>query len=215
MSNVIKHDTVRSVKVIVWINLFLIFGLLAIYQEAFAAGSDKTLRLFFWQAPTMLNPHLTSGFKDMNAARLTYEPLASFDAEGNLLPFLAAEIPSLENGGVASDGRSVTWQLKPGVVWSDGHPFTADDVLFTYEFITDPESKAITTGNYEAIESVDLVDDLTLTVHFNDIMPSWASVFVGQNGISAASYFRSLSPCENSGSGSESQTCWDRPLSGS
>lgn len=105
MRNVIKHDTVRGVKVVVWINLFLIFGLLTIYQEAFAAGLDKTLRLFFWQAPTMLNPHLTSGFKDMNAARLTYEPLASFDAEGNLIPFLAAEIPSLENGGVVSEGE--------------------------------------------------------------------------------------------------------------
>ena len=103
----------------------------------------------------MLNPHLTSGFKDMNAARMTYEPLASFDAEGNLVPFLAAEIPSLDNGGVAADGRSITWKLKPDVFWSDGHPFTADDVAFTYEFITNPDIKAVTTGNYDVIESVE------------------------------------------------------------
>ena len=64
-------------------------------------GQGDTLRLLFWQAPTILNPHLTVGQKDWGASRITYEPLASFDSDGQLIPFLAAEIPSLENGGVA------------------------------------------------------------------------------------------------------------------
>ena len=82
-----------------------------------AETPNDALRLFFWQAPTQFNPHLSSGFKDLAAARMTYEPLASFDREGRLIPVLAAEIPSLENGGVAPDGRSVTWKLKPKVAW--------------------------------------------------------------------------------------------------
>lgn len=141
------------------------------------------LRLRYWQAPTLLNPHLSTGNKDQEASRLTYEPLASFDAEGRLVPFLAAEIPSLDNGGVAPDGRSATWRLRPGLKWSDGHPVTADDVRFTYRFITDPDIKALSTGGYTAVETVEAVDDLTVKVRFKDRNPSWAVPFVGVWGM--------------------------------
>src|SRR5262245_7139239 len=75
-------------------------------------GSGDTLRLILWQAPVTLNPYLSTAVKDWVAARITYEPLASYDQDGQtLIPFLAAEIPSLENGGLAADGTSVTWKL--------------------------------------------------------------------------------------------------------
>ena len=57
---------------------------------------------------TRPHPHLSIGSKGLTASRMIYEPLANFDKEGTLIPFLAAEIPSQENGGVAPDGRSVT-----------------------------------------------------------------------------------------------------------
>jgi len=109
-------------------------------------GAGDTLRMLWWQAPTILNPHLATGGKDTDASRVTYEPLASFNADGELVPFLAAEIPSLENGGVAADGKSVTWKLKADVKWSDGEPFTADDVKFTFDYIADPATGA-TSGS--------------------------------------------------------------------
>ena len=84
----------------------------------------ETLRLLLWQAPSTLNPHQAPGIKDQTASRIVYEPLASFDAAGRLIPFLAAEIPSVENGQIAPDGRSVTWKLRSGIKWSDGVPFT-------------------------------------------------------------------------------------------
>src|SRR5207302_1826329 len=90
-------------------------------------GGGGLLKTLWWQAPTLLNPHFAVGTKDQDASRIFYEPLASFDPDGNLVPFLAAEIPSLQNGGVAKDGRSVTWRLKKNVLWHDGKPFTADD----------------------------------------------------------------------------------------
>ncbi|MFN6236536.1 MAG: peptide ABC transporter substrate-binding protein, partial [Microcystis sp.] len=71
-------------------------------------NNSETLKLLYWQAPTILNPHLSTGFKDSEASRITLEPLASFDEKGELVPFLAAEIPTIENGGVARDGKSVT-----------------------------------------------------------------------------------------------------------
>ena len=61
---------------------------------------------------------------------------------------LAAEIPSIQNGGLAADGKSVTWRLKQGVKWHDGKPFTADDVVFNWEYAKDPATSALTIGVY-------------------------------------------------------------------
>src|SRR5215472_6430993 len=102
------------------------------------AGSGGALKTLFWQAPTMLNPHFTVGAKDSEGCRIFYEPLAAWDPDGHLVPVLAAEIPDLENGGVATDGLSVTWKLKKGVQWHDGRSFTADDVVFNWEYAADP-----------------------------------------------------------------------------
>src|SRR5213595_1704924 len=88
-------------------------------------GGGGSLKMLWWQAPTLLNPHFAVGTKDQDASRIFYEPLAGWDGEGNLVPFLAAELPSQQNGGLSDDGKSVTWKLKQGVKWHDGEPFTA------------------------------------------------------------------------------------------
>jgi peptide/nickel transport system substrate-binding protein len=146
-------------------------------------GEDGTLRLLLWQAPTTLNPHLSDAQKDQTASRLVYEPLASVDANGALVPFLAAEIPSRENGGVAADGRSVTWKLKEGLKWADGEPFIADDVVFTYEYIANPEVGAKTRKIYDVVDRVEALDDHTVKVHFKSVDPAWLVPFVGRNGM--------------------------------
>jgi len=146
-------------------------------------GAGGTLRILFWQAPKTLNPHLTTGSADWAAARVTYEPLASYDAGGGLVPFLAAEIPSIENGGVAPDGKSVTWKLKQDVRWSDGEPFTAADVRFTYDFIKNPDTGATTSAGYSAVDSVEVIDDYTVRVNFKQVTPAWSLPFVGVQGL--------------------------------
>ncbi len=151
--------------------------------EATGRGAGGTLRILYWQAPDILNPHLTFNTKDQHASRVVYEPLATFDKDGTLIPFLAKEIPSLENGGVAEDGMSVTWTLRQGIKWSDGERFTADDVLFTYEFITNPETEATTTATYNAVESVEIIDDYTVKINFKDVNPAWSLPFVGIKGM--------------------------------
>lgn len=151
--------------------------------EPTGRGSGETLKLLYWQAPSTLNPHLTSASQDWGASRITYEPLASFDKEGNLVPFLAAEIPSLDNGDLAGDGKSVTWKLKQDVKWSDGEPFTADDVLFTYQFISNPAVGASSAGVYRTVSSVEVVDDYTVRVNFSDVNPAWSLPFVGPTGM--------------------------------
>ena len=150
--------------------------------EVAEAATGDTLTMFFWQAPTIVNPHLSPGTKDLTASRVVYEPLVTADLEGNLIPVLAAEIPSLENGGVAEDGLSVTWKLKQDVLWADGEPFTADDVVFTYEYITNPDVGATSTPNYQGIESVEALDEHTVRINFIQPNPAWDVPFVGVQG---------------------------------
>ncbi len=119
--------------------------------------------MLWWQGPTLLNPHFATGSKDQDGSRLFYEPLASWNGDGTLLPVLAAQIPSKENGGLSADGTTVTWKLKPGVKWHDGKPFTADDVVFNWEFSKDPATSAITIGAYKDVV-VEKVDDMTVIV---------------------------------------------------
>ena len=107
-------------------------------------GGGGALKLLWWQGPTLLNPHFATGTKDQDGSRLFYEPLACWDPDGNMKLVLAAEIPSIQNGGLAADGKSVTWKLKPGVKWHDGKPFTADDVVFNWEYARDPATSALT-----------------------------------------------------------------------
>src|SRR5881394_148758 len=128
-------------------------------------GGGGSLKLLMWQAPTLLNPHFATGTKDQYAGRLFYEPLAGWDAEGNLVAQLAAEIPSVKNGGVAKDGLSVTWKLKKNVTWHDGKPFTADDVVFTWEYSADPATAATSNGIYKDIK-VEKIDAQTVKVTF-------------------------------------------------
>ncbi|MGA7866808.1 MAG: peptide ABC transporter substrate-binding protein [Stellaceae bacterium] len=146
------------------------------------AGGGGALKLLFWQAATLLNPHFAVGTKDAEGCRIFYEPLAAWDPEGNLVPVLAAEIPDIENGGVAADGLSVTWKLKKGVEWHDGRPFTADDVVFNWEYASDPATAATTIGDYRDVK-VEKIDPLTVRVRFEKPSPFWAGVFVAAGGM--------------------------------
>lgn len=159
----------------------LFLSILIVPQHVMSA--DKTLKLLLWQAPSTLNPHLAPGIKDQTASRIVYEPLASFDREGHLVPFLAADIPTLENGGVSADGRSVVWKLKHDIKWSDGQPFTAKDVLFTYNYITNPDVGSASVGSYKTIDKVVAIDDDTVRITFKDLNPAWALPFVGVQGM--------------------------------
>ena len=142
------------------------------------AGGGGTLKALLWQAPTLLNPHLAVGAKDAEGSRIFYEPLAAWDPDGNMVPVLAAEIPDIENGGVAADGKSVTWKLKKDVKWHDGQPFTADDVVFNWEYAVDPATAATSLGSYKDI-TVEKVDPLTVRIRFDKPTPFWADAFVG------------------------------------
>jgi peptide/nickel transport system substrate-binding protein len=144
-------------------------------------GGGGLLKVLWWQGPTLLNPHFATGTKDQDGSRLFYEPLAGWDADGNLRPILAEAIPGREDGTLAADGKSVTWKLKKGVSWHDGKPFTADDCVFTWEFARDPATASLTSGSYKDVK-VEKVDDYTVKVLFEKPTPFWADTFVAAAG---------------------------------
>lgn len=152
----------------------------AMAPAAFAErGSDGEAKILYYQAVSTLNAYLSAGTKDVEAGSLVLEPLAGFDQDGNLFPRLAESIPTVENGGVAADLTSITWKLKPGLVWSDGTPVTSADVKFTWEYCTAEGGGCAQGAKYEGVTSVDTPDDLTVVVNFEGPKPYPYQPFTG------------------------------------
>ena len=146
-------------------------------------GGGGQLKVLWWQAATLLNPHFATGTKDQDGSRIFYEPLGAFDPDGNIVPILASEVPSVQAGTLAKDGRQVTWKLRKNVTWHDGKPFTADDVVFNWEYAADSATAATTIGAYKDIEKIDKLDSHTVRLNFKKPMPFWAEAFCGPRGM--------------------------------
>ena len=148
-------------------------------MEGRTRGEGGELRLIQWQAPTTANAHTGTGTKDFLAGQPVQEPLLNYLPDGSLFAQLAAEVPAVENGLLAEDLSSVTFKLKEGVVWSDGEPFTANDVVFTWQWVTNPANAAVSAGPWEIVENIEAVDDLTALVTFFQPSAAWFDPFAG------------------------------------
>ncbi len=142
-------------------------------------GSDGELKIIYWQAVSILNPYLSGGTKDQQAASLVIEPLARYDEKGNLIPYLAESIPTIENGGVAKDLKSVTWKIRSDIVWSDGSSLQAEDVAFTAEYCLHPDAGCAQLSNFADVDKVEVLDTNTVRVHFSVAKPFPYGPFVG------------------------------------
>ena len=142
-------------------------------------GTDGEVKLTFPQAVSIMNPYLSSGTKDLLAASMVIEPLAGYDDQGNLFPRLVTEIPSLANGGISADLTTITWKLIPGLLWSDGTPVTADDVVFTANYCLDPAGGCASLSKFDGIKTVEAVDASTVKVTFTAPKPNPFTAFVG------------------------------------
>lgn len=153
-------------------------------------GSDGHVNVIYWQAPSILNPFLSGGTKDVESSSLVIEPLGRYDQDGALVPYLAQEIPTVANGGVSEDLTSITWKLKEGLMWSDGTPVTSADVKFTAEYCMHPEGGCAQATFFDGVVSVEAVDELTTKVTFNQPKPNPYGPFMGgQSPIIQAAQF--------------------------
>src|SRR5215204_1403541 len=142
-------------------------------------GEGGELKLIQWQAPSMLSPHVSTGTKDYLAATPILEPLMHYLPGGTIIPNLVTEVPTVENGLLAEDLKSVTYKLLDGVKWADGEPLTADDVLFTWEWVVDPANTASSASVYEPIKSMEVVDPQTVQVFFAEPNANWFEPHTG------------------------------------
>jgi peptide/nickel transport system substrate-binding protein len=142
-------------------------------------GEGGELKIIQWQAPSLLSPHVSTGDKDNLAAQPILEPLMYYLPDGTLIPNLITEVPTVENGLLAEDLKSVTYKLLDGVTWADGEPLTADDVLFTWQWVIEPANASTSAGVYEAIESIEVVDPQTVQVFFANPNAIWFQPHAG------------------------------------
>lgn len=180
-------------------------AVLAFAPAAFAErGADGHVNVLYWQAPSTLNPYLSSGTKDVETASLVLEGLAGFDEKGVVFPRLAESIPTVENGGITADLTQITWKLKPGLLWSDGTPVTSADAKFTYEYCTHPEGGCAQAARYEGIASIETPDELTIVIKFAGPKPNPYTAFVGGTSpiLQAAQFANCL--------GAAASTCTDQ-----
>ena len=147
--------------------------------EGQTRGEGGDVRILQWQAPTHLSPHNSTGVKDTVAAGIVLEPLMHYGPDSSLIPNLITEVPSQENGLISADLTSVTYKLLPDVVWSDGEPFTAEDVRATWQWVIDPASASINGQIYAEIADIEVVDPLTAVLTFASPTPFWSIPFTG------------------------------------
>src|SRR3954469_5687386 len=158
-----KGRLMRSSKsrfIAVFMLLVLMMGALGVVS----AQDDTTLKILYWQAPSTANPFLSGGTKDLHAASFVVEPLVRYDENGNMVPWLVDTIPTVDNGGVSADLTTITWKLKPDLVWSDNTPVTADDAVFTWQYCTDPATGCSQITNFNDVTSVEAVYAQTIKV---------------------------------------------------
>ncbi len=138
-----------------------------------------------WQAVTQLNPYFSNGVTNFEVMAATMRTLLSVTADGHYRPELSAG-PITQEGNVTPDpsgrGFTVRVTLRPGLAWSDGQPLTADDIAFTWKWITDPSQDGISTLGWEEVDDVRVIDASTADIHFKEPFSGWLGT-VGSNAI--------------------------------
>jgi peptide/nickel transport system substrate-binding protein len=100
------------------------------------------------------------------------------DDRSRLVPELATQVPTLQNGGISRNGRMITYHLRRGVQWQDGAPFDARDVIFTWHAIMNPRNDIINRAGYDLITSIDAPDPYTIRMNLvRPYAPAVASFF--------------------------------------
>jgi peptide/nickel transport system substrate-binding protein len=117
--------------------------------------------------PHSLNPLLAQSDDEQQLARLMFDLLIDVDDRGKPVPGLAREIPTVANGGISKDGRTITYHLRPDVRWQDGAPFTSHDVWFTWRAIVDPRNDIASTRGYDLIDSIGTPDRYRVVIHMS------------------------------------------------
>lgn len=149
----------------------------AVNTEGKSRGESGELRVLWWQAPTVLNPHLgaDAGYQ------FVMEPMLNYFLDNPIQPILLTETPSVENGLLAKDLSSATLKLLPDLVWSDGDAVTVDDIVFTWKWILEPGNASTSFEQWAVIENIEVIDEKTAKVTYGEPAINWFDPFTGNS----------------------------------
>jgi peptide/nickel transport system substrate-binding protein len=163
-----------------WWTLFLaLVGSCGRTDAERTAASNELLVVGYDREPDTLNRFSTHILEDIQTCVI--EGLTITDEAMRIIPLLASEVPTLENGAVRlrpDGGMDVTWRLRSGVKWHDGVPFTSADIKFTVDAINDPTYNPESTDGFDRITSVETPDSLTAIVHYKEVYAPYALQFI-------------------------------------
>jgi peptide/nickel transport system substrate-binding protein len=143
-----------------------------------SGSGQKIITIGEWQPVSIMNTLMTSeGGNVISGTKLALRGLLFTDENGAPAPELATDVPTLDNGGISADGKTITYKLRPNVTWHDGQPVTAADVQYTWQAIMAPDHNVATRYGYDRITAVDTPDQQTVVVHFNDPFAPWPTLF--------------------------------------
>jgi peptide/nickel transport system substrate-binding protein len=141
--------------------------------------SNDLLIVGYDREPDTLNRFSTHILEDIQSC--VVEGLTTTDERMNVVPLLATDVPTVENGGVrllATGGMDVVWKLRPHVTWHDGVPFTSADIRFTVDAINSQDYHPESADGFDRISSVDTPDSLTAVLHYREVYAPYAIQFI-------------------------------------
>lgn len=146
-----------------------------------AAPPGGVLRVALYAEPTSLNPLLVTNTAENFLASLAFDLLVTVDEKGNEVPDLAAQVPTLRNGGIGKDGLTITYHLRHNVKWQDGAPFTSADVKFSWQAVMNPNDNVVERRGYDQVRSVDTPDPYTIVFHLKQPFAPFVDTVFGES----------------------------------
>ena len=145
------------------------------------APPNGVLRVALYAEPNSLNPLLVTNTAEDFLSSLAFDSLVTVDDKGNDVPDLAAQVPTLKNGGISKDGLTIVYHLRRDVKWQDGVPFTSADVKFSWQAVMNPDDNVVERRGYDQVRSVDTPDPYTVVFHLKRPFAPFVDTVFGES----------------------------------
>lgn len=146
-----------------------------------SVGRNGILRVGLYAEPNSLNPLLATNTAEDFLSSLAFDSLVTVDANGSDVPDLAAQVPTVQDGGISKDGRTIIYRLRRNVKWQDGAPFSSADVKFSWQAVMNPENNVVERIGYDDVRSVDTPDAYTVVFHLKQPFAPFVDTVFGES----------------------------------
>ena len=128
-----------------------------------------------------LNPVLDGNALTLDVSMFVYSYAVRYDASGRPVPDALREVPTIQNGDVSQDGRTLIYKLRPNILWQDGKRLTCEDLKFTWHYVMDPKTNIAVTDGYRDIGSIDCRTPDVTVIHMKRLYAPFLQQLWGVN----------------------------------